>query len=221
MRRRRAPSSSSITFQQLSTISHLAALPENPESSPFHCTHHFHRISSSTDRRRTIQIFSLRTLATIFATMKVAATALLVGAATAATFQQSAQKVFSNGKAKAHEVLSDASRETKALWNDLQLSLPDSFDQSSWFSKPKPHSRKPNSAWDYVVDGTAVQAMRTRDASGQARRVIDGALEQYSLRGKKVDPSKLGVDTVKQYSGYLDDEANDKHLFYCKIHTTT
>jgi cathepsin A (carboxypeptidase C) len=46
-------------------------------------------------------------------------------------------------------------------------------------------------------------------------------LEQYNLRGKKVDPSKLGVDTVKQYSGYLDDEANDKHLFYCKLHAKT
>jgi cathepsin A (carboxypeptidase C) len=26
----------------------------------------------------------------------------------------------------------------------------------------------------------------------------------------------LGVDKVKQYSGYLDDEEEDKHLFYCE-----
>jgi hypothetical protein len=36
---------------------------------------------------------------------------------------------------------------------------------------------------------------------------------------KAVDPSKLGVDPgVKQYSGYLDDNENDKHLFYCMLH---
>jgi len=55
------------------------------------------------------------------------------------------------------------------------------------------------------------------NANGEKERAIDGKLENYSLRAKKVDPSKLGVDTVKQYSGYLDDEKNDKHLFYCKI----
>jgi len=54
------------------------------------------------------------------------------------------------------------------------------------------------------------------NANGEKERAIDGKLEAYNLRTKNVDPSKLGVDTVKQYSGYLDDEQNDKHLFYCK-----
>jgi cathepsin A (carboxypeptidase C) len=149
--------------------------------------------------------------------MKVAATALLLGAASAATFQQSAQKVFSNGKAKANELFSQSTNTGKALWDELQLSLPGSFDQSSWFAKPKPHHRNPKSTWDYVVDGAAVQSLWTRDTGGQNRRLVDGRLEDYNLRGKKVDPSKLGVDNkVKQYSGYLDDEANDKHLFYCQ-----
>jgi len=40
------------------------------------------------------------------------------------------------------------------------------------------------------------------------------SLRTTASEQKKVDPSKLGVDTVKQYSGYLDDEKNDKHLFY-------
>ena len=35
----------------------------------------------------------------------------------------------------------------------------------------------------------------------------------YSLRVRSVDPSKLGVDTVKQWSGYLDYE-DSKHFFY-------
>ena len=34
-----------------------------------------------------------------------------------------------------------------------------------------------------------------------------------------MDPSSLGVDPdVKQMSGYLDDNENDKHLFYCMMH---
>lgn len=53
--------------------------------------------------------------------------------------------------------------------------------------------------------------------NGEEERHLDGDLEAYNLRAKKVDPSKLGVDPdVKQYSGYLDDEENDKHLFYCR-----
>ncbi len=34
------------------------------------------------------------------------------------------------------------------------------------------------------------------------------------LRVKKTNPGVLGLDTVKQYSGYLDVEAEDKHFFY-------
>ncbi|OAQ57785.1 serine carboxypeptidase [Pochonia chlamydosporia 170] len=33
-------------------------------------------------------------------------------------------------------------------------------------------------------------------------------------KAKTADPSSLGVDNVKQFSGYLDDKAQDKHLFY-------
>lgn len=33
----------------------------------------------------------------------------------------------------------------------------------------------------------------------------------------KFDPSKLGIDAVKQYSGYINDQDTDKHHFYCKF----
>ncbi|EJT43687.1 YBR139W-like protein [Saccharomyces kudriavzevii IFO 1802] len=35
----------------------------------------------------------------------------------------------------------------------------------------------------------------------------------YSLRLRTVDPSKLGIDTVKQWSGYMDYK-DSKHFFY-------
>ncbi|KAK5992097.1 Carboxypeptidase Y-like protein [Cladobotryum mycophilum] len=73
---------------------------------------------------------------------------------------------------------------------------------------PRNVYRKPDSAWDHVVKGADVKA------AAFGAEALDGELENYNLRAKKVDPSKLGVDKVKQYSGYLDDEANDKHLFY-------
>jgi cathepsin A (carboxypeptidase C) len=81
---------------------------------------------------------------------------------------------------------------------------------------PKKHSRKPDSAWDHVTKGADVQDIWVKGEDGEDKRKVGGRLENYSLRAKKVDTSKLGVDTVKQFSGYLDDDEEDKHLFYCK-----
>ena len=68
--------------------------------------------------------------------------------------------------------------------------------------------RRPDSSWDYIV--------QTNDESTEALSSrTSNYLAEYTLRGKEVDPSSLGVDTVKQYSGYLDDNDKDKHLFYC------
>ncbi|ODV94998.1 hypothetical protein PACTADRAFT_76586 [Pachysolen tannophilus NRRL Y-2460] len=38
--------------------------------------------------------------------------------------------------------------------------------------------------------------------------------ENYTLRVKKAKPEILGIDTVEQYSGYLDIKDQDKHFFY-------
>ncbi|EGS20806.1 serine-type carboxypeptidase-like protein [Thermochaetoides thermophila DSM 1495] len=167
--------------------------------------------------------------------MKIAASTVLLGAASAASFQQHAQHVLSNGLNKVQEAakpISDAfvdatsipvekledlfgsaSAEAKALWEEIKLLVPESaFQQGSWFSKPKPHRRRDD--WDHIVRGADVQKLWVQDADGESHRQVDGRLENFNLRVKAVNPSKLGIDTVKQYSGYLDDEANDKHLFY-------
>jgi len=166
--------------------------------------------------------------------MKVLASTVLLGAASAAMTNQ--QQIFSN-PFKGQHPLKEAAKpvadawaeslkhlsqsmknipaEAKALWDEVAMMFPEAMDQATFFSSPKPHTRKPDSAWDYVVKGADIQSVWIENSKGEKEREIDGKLETYNLRAKKVDPSKLGVDKVKQYSGYLDDEENDKHLFYC------
>ncbi|KAG5920335.1 hypothetical protein E4U53_003931 [Claviceps sorghi] len=71
--------------------------------------------------------------------------------------------------------------------------------------------RLPDSFWDHIVKGSQLQAESQK--AGVHKRV-EGQLNNYQLRARKHDPSELGIDKVKQYSGYLDDETKDKHLFY-------
>jgi len=170
--------------------------------------------------------------------MKLLASTVLVGAASAAV-AGSQQHVLSNpfkaaqkpiqevveplknswSSALDHLVgsVEDMTAEAKAAWDDIALNFPEALDKTSFFSSPKPHKKRPASTWDYTVKGADVQSVWVENANGEKEREIDGKLENYNLRAKKVDPSKLGLDTVKQYSGYLDDDEQDKHLFYCKL----
>ncbi|KYK58302.1 carboxypeptidase Y precursor [Drechmeria coniospora] len=114
-------------------------------------------------------------------------------------------------------VFGDVTKEAKALWEEVAMVAPEAveaFKKQSMGPKAKKHSRIADDKWDHVVKGADVEALRVMGADGESRRKIGGKLDNYSLRAKKVDPSKLGVDKVKQYSGYLDDDEQDKHLFY-------
>lgn len=169
--------------------------------------------------------------------MKLLTSTVLLGAASAALPNQ---QVLGNPERLVHEVkttfdkaagsnawekplhsFSDALKsmtsDAKQVWDEVSMMFPEAMDKASFFSSPKPHVRKPDSAWDYVVKGADVQSIWVEnEKTGEKERHVDGKLESYNLRAKKIDPSKLGVDKVKQYSGYLDDDANDKHLFYCE-----
>lgn len=158
--------------------------------------------------------------------MRLATLAALQGATSVAVAQQ--QKVLSDPLAALQdaagdwkkpletfqEALKGMSDEARALWDEINLIIPGAFDKGSFFSSPKPHTRRPDGEWDYVVKGADVEGLKVQAADGSSQRKISGSLKNYSLRAKGVDPSKLGIDTVKQYSGYLDDNENDKHLFY-------
>lgn len=168
--------------------------------------------------------------------MKLLAAALLAGAVSA-RFEQ-AQQILQRPQADQEPLqpaTADLTEETldalKGAWKGFRHSAADFWDETSqyvteemlqrtakgMFNPPKPNRRRPDSEWDYVVKGADVQSVWVENKSGEKEREIDGKLEQYNLRAKKVDPSSLGIDTVTQYSGYLDDEEEDKHLFYCKV----
>jgi cathepsin A (carboxypeptidase C) len=160
--------------------------------------------------------------------MKVAASALLIGAASAAIspqqqvlqFPELLKEVNTESWSKPlhnlEESLKSLTGEARRIWDEVALMFPESFEKAAFFSSPKPHTKRPDSEWDHVVKGAEVQSVWVENAQGEKERDVDGKLENYNLRVKKVDPSVLGVDKVKQYSGYLDDEETDKHLFYCE-----
>ncbi|TQW01031.1 carboxypeptidase Y precursor [Cordyceps javanica] len=75
---------------------------------------------------------------------------------------------------------------------------------STALAKPT-YQRRPDDSWDYIVKGADIE---------RREEPANDTIAHYSLRGKSVDPSSLGVDTVKQYAGYLDDNNQNKHLFY-------
>ncbi|SMY21089.1 unnamed protein product [Zymoseptoria tritici ST99CH_1A5] len=165
--------------------------------------------------------------------MKVAASAMLFGAAVAAVPQQqqplvqvsaAVQDAFKAATDKAsswskpldklnHELqhLTDEARQT---WDEVAMMFPEAMSKASFFSTPKKHTRKEKSEWDFYTSGKETEEMYVVNSEGKKERELDGDLENFNLRTKKVDPASLGVDKVKQYSGYLDNEEDDKHLFY-------
>ncbi|GAO13871.1 uncharacterized protein UV8b_03895 [Ustilaginoidea virens] len=168
--------------------------------------------------------------------MRLSTSALVLGAASSAVGLGD-QKVLSNPSKAAlgldladvgsldfdswseslKKAFGEASSEAKAIWDEVAMLAPDAVDAFKKHvisAKPKKNSRIPDKKWDHVVKGAHVQSIWVDNEEGESHRKVGGKLDNYSLRAKKVDPAKLRVDKVKQYSGYLDDEENDKHLFY-------
>lgn len=156
--------------------------------------------------------------------MQLLATSLLFGAASAAVSPQQhvlqpptqASDTWTKPLHNLQESFKSLTGEARAVWDEVALMFPEAVDKTSFFSPPKKHTRRPDSYWDHLIKGADVQQVWIENANGEKERDVDGKLEAYNLRSRKVDPSSLGVDPgVKQYSGYLDDEEDDKHLFYC------
>lgn len=115
------------------------------------------------------------------------------------------------------ESLDALSVEERAIWDEVAMIYPEDMSSAMKPMPRKKHNRRPDDYWTHITSGAEVQSVWVESTKGGKEREVDGRLENYNLRTKKVDPSALGVDPdVKQYSGYLDDEEEDKHLFYCE-----
>jgi cathepsin A (carboxypeptidase C) len=160
--------------------------------------------------------------------MKAATSLLLVGAAAAFAppqqqvfqfpkqFPEAAKNAWSEKLHNLKDVLGSLTDEARAVWDEVAMMYPEDMAKASFFSAPKKHTRRPDHEWDHIVRGSDVQSVWVENEQGEKERELSGELDTYDLRVKKVDPSSLQVDPgVKQYSGYLDDNENDKHLFYC------
>ncbi|CAK7197924.1 hypothetical protein SEUCBS139899_000574 [Sporothrix eucalyptigena] len=163
--------------------------------------------------------------------MRIAASAVLVGAASASILSPLSggqQHVLGDAVKKPagsvddiaaaggplaalQEAVKGMTADAEALWEDVKRLIPDAFEKGTFFSSPKKHTRRPDSHWDHIVKGADVPKAFVTTAGGSKAH---DSLDAYNLRVKAVDPSGLGIDKVKQYSGYLDDDENDKHLFY-------
>src|SRR5256885_12824625 len=107
--------------------------------------------------------------------MKLVASALMVGAASAAIapqqqilaapedilkdrVSQPIANAFSKPLHTLSESLKSLTSDTKALWEDIEMMFPEDVDKASFFSPPKPYTRKHDNEWDFIVKGADVQA---------------------------------------------------------------
>lgn len=84
--------------------------------------------------------------------------------------------------------------EARKVWLDMILEFPEAVLKLNFKAPPKPAQKSNQAVFDFHVS--------------------DEKHPNHKLRVKKTNPAELGIDKVKQYSGYLDVEDEDKHFFY-------
>lgn len=83
--------------------------------------------------------------------------------------------------------------DARALWSEMTMKFPSAVLSLQFWSNPKKHTEN-----KYKFDAL----------------VQNEAFPRHKLRVKKSGAEKLGIDSVKQATGYLDIEEEDKHFFY-------
>lgn len=91
-----------------------------------------------------------------------------------------------------NEPIESISKDTMNLWTEMFAQFPETIAAMNFRAPPK-KSLKEKATFDF--------------------HVTDAKLPNHKLR-VKLTPEDLGIDTVKQYTGYLDVEDEDKHFFY-------
>lgn len=149
--------------------------------------------------------------------MRALALSLLVGACGAASPFQHVMRPIKQELYNLQNSFKALSGETRAAWDEVSALFPEAMKQANTSPPPKGHTRRPDSYWDHITKGAQIQNSWVVIQGADQGSGVEENLDEYNLRSKKANPSILGVDPgVTQYSGYLDDEKNDKHLFYCE-----
>lgn len=105
----------------------------------------------------------------------------------------------------------DIPEEAAAIWESVAELYPEDTLEAlqnmkrEW--KPKKAIKRDDKEWDYIISGDQLETMM---AKGEHKK-LSGNFKNKKLRIKK--PLDLGIDSVKQYSGYLDID-DDKHFFF-------
>src|SRR5262245_45482025 len=114
--------------------------------------------------------------------MKVASAGLLVGAAAGALAEQIPLQLPkelplrapADTWAKPLDGLKDALKsltsDAQQLWDEVAEMFPESFEKASFWSTPKPHTRKHDSSWDYIMRGADVQSVWVENKDGEMER---------------------------------------------------
>ncbi len=92
-------------------------------------------------------------------------------------------------------VSTNGMEESLSTWQSIANFDPEEFNVTNLRSQNVPINPISPDDWDYHVK--------------------DKELTDAAIRVRVVDPSVLKIDTVKQYSGYLD-TSESKHFFFCK-----
>lgn len=106
-------------------------------------------------------------------------------------FESGKDNVISTIAKIMNEPIEGLTPEIKNIWSEMMLKFPNSISELNFKSPAKKGITKQK--FDF--------------------HVTDASLPNHQLR-IKATPEDLGIDSVKQYSGYLDVEDEDKHFFY-------
>ena len=110
------------------------------------------------------------------------------------TFQSLGSPSFLQRAAEASRTdLSSIPQAVQDQWNEIESQSPELAEAVHFISEPIRHRRRPDSEWDVVIKNQE-------------------DFPNHALRLKS--PVSLGIDQVKQYTGYLDIEDESKHLFF-------
>lgn len=108
------------------------------------------------------------------------------------TFEQGKANIISTIAKVMNEPLDGLTPEIKNIWLEMLMKFPNSITELNFKAPPK-KGKITTQQFDF--------------------HVTDAQVPNHKLRIKST-PKDLGIDTVKQYSGYLDVVDEDKHFFY-------